>query len=155
MPETSQTIAFITALPTCWRSEVEGVHGDIEARKITWMGRAEDYGRAFTHGAIEAAIANTDAQLASIYDALYDRLIQFGAHPNEKSVSSSLKLDITAGETRLLQIYLQGDAHQLDHWIHTANQVGILVLKIFEQIHPQRFATIDAAKRISELSVGL
>jgi FAD/FMN-containing dehydrogenase len=91
--------------------------------------------RAFTHGAVREAVRATHAQLADIYDELYDRVIQFGAHPNEKSISGSLKLDLQRTETLLLQVYLQGDGAQLDHWIHTANQVGICVLKIFESVH--------------------
>jgi hypothetical protein len=66
-----------------------------------------------------------------------------------------MKLDIAEAETKLLQIYLQGDGHQLDYSIHTANQVGILVLKIFEKIHPARFVAIGAARRIDELAAGL
>ena len=85
---------------------------------------------------------------------LRNRVIQFGAHPNEKSISGSMKLDIAEAETKLLQIYLQGDGHQLDHSIHTANQVGILVLKIFEKIHPARFVAIGAAKALMSWRMG-
>lgn len=111
--------------------------------------------RVFTHGAVRAAIRASHAQLADIYDELYDRVIQFGAHPNEKSISGSLKLDIQKTETRLLQVYLQGDSPQLDHWIRTANQVGICVLKIFESIHVARFAALGMTAKIDALSRGL
>ena len=111
--------------------------------------------RAFTHGAVQSAIRQSDARLAEIYDDLYDRVIQFGAHPNEKSVSGSLKLDVQKTETVLLQIYLQGEGSQLDHWLHTANQVGICVLKVFEHIHTTRFADLGMSARIDALAKDL
>lgn len=111
--------------------------------------------RVFTHGAVQAAIAKADAAIAKAYDTLYDRVIQFGAHPNEKSISGSMKLDITDAQTLLQQVYLQGDGHQLDHWIHTANQVGICALKIFEKVHAKRFSDLGVESKIDALARGL
>ena len=111
--------------------------------------------RTFTHGAVQAAVANADAAIASAYNVLYDRVIQFGAHPNEKSISGSMKLDIDDAQTLLQQIYLQGDGHQLDHWIHTANQVGICALKIFEKVHAKRFSDLAVGPKIDALATGL
>jgi predicted ATP-binding protein involved in virulence len=82
------------------------------------------------------AVKKVDQRLGEIYEMLYDRTIQFGGHPNEKTVTQSMKLNITPGETRLDQIYLQGDGTILDHWIKTANQIGICVLKICPRRRP-------------------
>jgi FAD/FMN-containing dehydrogenase len=136
------------------------VHDDGSLAQVWWdrdqtADSEKNVRRAFTHGAVQAAIRKSDARLADIYDDLYDRVIQFGAHPNEKSISGSLKLDVQKAETRLLQIYLQGDGPQLDHWIHTANQVGICVLKVFEYIHVKRFADLSMTAKIGALSGGL
>jgi hypothetical protein len=111
--------------------------------------------RAFTHAAVQAAIRKNDARLADIYDELYDRAIQFGAHPNEKSISGSLKLDVQQKETKVHQIYLRGDGPALDHCIRTANRVGICVLKVFGHIHVKRFADLDMTPKIDALSRGL
>ena len=90
----------------------------------------------------------------SAYNALYDRVIQFGAHPNEKSISGSMKLDVTDAQTLLQQVYLQGDGHQLDHWILTANQVGVCALKIFEKVHAKRFSDLGVGPKIDALAAG-
>jgi hypothetical protein len=111
--------------------------------------------RAFTHGAFRAAIKKADAGLSAAYESLYDRLIQFGAHPNEKSISGNLKLEHSASQMQLQQVYLHGDGHQLDHWILTANQVGILILKIFEKIHVKRFSNLGVGPKIDRLADGL
>jgi len=137
--------AIVEAMPALRQSlEFAGyavlVHADPSLAQTWWdqdqsADAEKNVRRAFTHGAVHEALQASDAQLADIYDQLYDRVIQFGAHPNEKSISGSLKLDIQRTDTRLLQVYLQGDGPQLDHWIRTANQVGICVLKIFEKVH--------------------
>src|SRR5262249_22585002 len=107
------------------------------------------------HAAVQAAIRKKDARLADIYDKLYDLTIQFGAHPNEKSVSGSLKLDVQEKETQVHQIYLRGDGPALNHWIHTANQIGICVLNVFEHVHAKRFADLGMTPKIDALSGGL
>jgi hypothetical protein len=49
--------------------------------------------RAFQHRPIVVAIEARNPTLAKVYDELYDRTIQFGGHPNEKSITSNLKLN--------------------------------------------------------------
>jgi hypothetical protein len=136
------------------------VHDDPSLAKVWWDRDVtpEDERKArrtFTHGAVEAAIRKSDARLADIYDELYDRVIQFGGHPNEKSISGSLKLDLQEAETQLLQVYLQGDGPALDHWIRTANRSGICVLKVFEHVHAKRFAERGIGPKIDALARGL
>ena len=109
----------------------------------------------FTHSAVVRSVKAVDATLGGIYETLYDQLIQFGGHPNEKTISGSLKLDVTPEQTLLSQVYLQGDGHHLDHSIHTANQIGICILKIFEKVHPARFEALKAGPRIDALAKGL
>jgi FAD/FMN-containing dehydrogenase len=136
------------------------VHGDPALARLWWdrdKSEADEkkVRRSFTHAAVTTAVDNLDPALPTIYDTLYDRVIQFGAHPNEKSISGNLKFDIAEAETKLSQMYLQGDGQQLDHWIRTPNQVGIMMLKIFEKIHSARFAAIGAAPRIDVLARDL
>lgn len=111
--------------------------------------------KEFTGGAVVRAVKKVDQRLGEIYETLYDLTIQFGGHPNEKTVTQSLKLNITPGETRLDQIYLQGDGTILDHWIITGNRIGICVLKIFEHVHHERFKKLNVKARIDALAEGL
>jgi len=101
------------------------------------------------------AVKKLDERLGQIYEDLYDRTIQWGAHPNEKTVTQSLGLKSNPGETVLEQVYLQEDGYVLDSWIRTANQVGICVLKIFEFVHPERFEKLEVHARIDSLAQGL
>jgi hypothetical protein len=109
----------------------------------------------FTAGKMTRAVKKLDERLGQIYEDLYDRTIQWGAHPNEKTVTQSLGLKSNPGETVLEQVYLQEDGYVLDSWIRTANQVGICVLKIFEFVHPERFEKLEVHARIDSLAQGL
>ena len=93
--------------------------------------------------------------MSAAYGELYERLIQFGAHPNEKSITSNLRIEKGAGTMMLNQVYLQGDGKALDHWLRTASQLVICTLKIFERSHHARFAELKVSPRIAELALGL
>jgi hypothetical protein len=109
----------------------------------------------FQGGKIKAALTKLDQKVAAAYGELYERLIQFGAHPNEKSITSNLTIEKGAGTTTLNQVYLQGDGTSLDHWLRTAGQLGICTLKIFERIHHARFAELKVNPCIAALAQGL
>jgi hypothetical protein len=86
---------------------------------------------------------------------LYDRTIQYGGHPNEKTVTQNLRLGIAPEQTDIEQMYLQGNSDILDHWIYTANQIGICVLRIFEHVHHERFKKLNVKARTEPLAQGL
>ena len=111
--------------------------------------------KEFTTGAIIGAIKKLDQKLGEIYETLYDRTIQFGGHPNEKTITQNLRLDKAPTQTILEQAYLQGDGLVLDHWIRTANQIGICVLKVFEHVDHERFKTLNVRSRIETLAQRL
>jgi hypothetical protein len=117
--------------------------------------KSRDVRRSFTHGAIREALISYDSSLGSVYHHLYERLIQFGAHPNEKAVTANLALDVQKEQARVDQVYLQGDGIQLDHWLRTANQVGICILKAFGFVHLARYELLKVVDRISAIAQGL
>src|SRR5260370_42555922 len=57
-----------------------------------WLNRDDDPGSKsrFTNRAVREAISASDDELAVIYQDLYERTIDFGAHPNEKTVTANL-----------------------------------------------------------------
>ena len=109
----------------------------------------------FPAGEMKRAVKRLNEGLGKNYEDLYDRTIQWGGHPNEKTVTQSLGLKFRPGETVLEQVYLQGDGIPLDHWIRTGSQVGICVLKIFEHVHHERFEKLNVRARIDPLAQGL
>lgn len=126
-----------------------------------WWNRDNDpdskkkFVRAFTHGAIRSALERYNKSLSEAYEALYERTIQFGGHPNEKAVSANIRIQEGLRETKIDQVYLQGDGLALDQWIRTANQTGICILRTFVHIHPKRFEELDVERKIVPLASGL
>jgi hypothetical protein len=97
---------------------------------------------ALTAGAVKRAVKRLDERTGEIYEGLYDRTIQWGAHPNEKTVTQNLALKFNPGEMVIEQVYLQADGKPLDHGLRTAGQVGICALKIFEHSRTDVFVAI-------------
>lgn len=109
----------------------------------------------FTAANVKKSLVAKDAALATVYDTLYDRAIDFGAHPNEGGVSASTKMEKTPDQTKMLQIFLHGDGIPLEFALKNTAQVGICALKIFGHIFQPRYDTLGAFDKIKELEVGL
>lgn len=111
--------------------------------------------KAFSHGAVRDAIMSFAPDLPKIYDELYNRTIRFGAHPNQMGITSGLRIKSDADEFELIHLYLHGDGPILDHWIRTANQIGICILKIYSTLYPARFESLQAGPHMERLASGL
>jgi len=96
---------------------------------------------AFTQGNVRDCIQFYDAKLAQVYDDLYQRTIDTGAHPNELGVSGSMKItdDANSETVHIQQIFLQADGIQLDYSLKSTAQIGICSLHLFQWIFKERF----------------
>jgi hypothetical protein len=118
-----------------------------------WLNRDDDPGSKslFTNRAVRDAIASSDEKLASIYQDLYERTIDFGAHPNEKSVTANLiKGSLETGNAQF--VMLGGDSLALDHGLRTCAQVGICALKVLDLVFSELFAKINFKEKITKAS---
>lgn len=121
--------------------------GSDQERWMRWMDRHEPRTKTqqdkwrveFTHGKVARGITATDAAVGRFYTEMYDRVIDYGAHPNQlgDSMGSALE-DTDDGGMRFLTIYLHGDGLLLDFALRTTAQVGICVLRIAQLIYPLR-----------------
>ncbi len=118
--------------------------GDDQARWTRWMNRNDDekskeiVRKEFTHGAIKRALKAANAKIGGHFETLYERLIDFGAHPNEQGFSMSTKMQRSQNETHILSVYLHDDGVPLDFALKTTVQVAICVLQIAYLIYPTR-----------------
>lgn len=104
------------------------------------------------HGSIE----QHDKRLADVYDELYQRAIDTGAHPNDLAVSGSMKIDDDPGADRVLirQLYLH-DGFAMDYAQKSAAQIGICSLHLFQRVFKERFSLLGLTQRLQELKQGL
>ena len=97
----------------------------------------------FTHGKISRHLKSADAKLGGIYTELYDRTIDYGAHPNERGSSMNSEIiDGPDGGLKYQTLYLQGDGLLLDYCLKATAQVGLCVLRIARMIYPSRVKAV-------------
>lgn len=122
------------------------VGGDRE-RWTRWLARHDVRSRTqqskwkdeFTHGRVLRHLRTADPQLAEVYSGLYDRTIDYGAHPNERGISVGMNFEDTLdGGRRFNTIYLHGEGPILNLLLKSTAQVGICVLRIAQLIYPER-----------------
>ena len=86
-----------------------------------------------------AQLNSDDPVYGKAAKALYERTIDYGAHPNEQSVTTTMRL-IRDENTRIMQgIYLHGDDIQTQVAAITAAQVGVTSLNIFRNVFRHRY----------------
>lgn len=122
-----------------------------------WMRRHDDEGakrlvrREFQHVAVMDTLRGHDANLHPIIEHLYERAVDFGAHPNERAMTGSMQLEEGPDRVVLQQIYLHGDSLSLDHVIKTTAQIGLGSLSIFRHIFRQRFDLLGIQDVLDQL----
>lgn len=120
------------------------VHGDEKLAEV-WLRRSETKSAAqevrglFKQGLVRAAIKAKDPKVASDYGQLYERAIDFGAHPNEQAVLTNMVAGSLRGGGELQYSLLSGDGPLLDGILRSAVQTGICALHIFSHVFPARY----------------
>ena len=104
---------------------------------------------------IKKTVEKYDRHNARVFDELYQRAIDFGCHPNEGALTTSLKLIETDNKVDYLQICLHGDGIQLEYGLKTVAQTGICVLQVFQDVFKGRFELLGVRSSLLELRKGL
>jgi hypothetical protein len=119
-----------------------------------WLKRDEDpqAKSRFTNRAVREAIETHGQLLGAIYQDLYERTIDFGAHPNEKSVVANIvKGSVDTGNIQVRM--LAGDDVMLDLGLRTCAQVGICSLKVLNLVFGPQFAAQGFEEKIAKVSL--
>ena len=111
--------------------------------------------REFSLAKIKDSIASSDPGLNGIFCTLYERTIDFGAHPNEMSVTSGITIEEKENQKDLNLIYLHGDGLVLGHSLLTVAQVGVCVLLIFQEIFREQFELLGVSSELLKLQKSL
>ncbi|MER8761982.1 MULTISPECIES: hypothetical protein [unclassified Mesorhizobium] len=131
--------------------------GDDNARWKRWLDRGDSEAakkvvrNEFTESKIRKHIAATSTKLAQHFGMLYERLIDFGAHPNEQGFSMSTHIRKEGENVHFDTIYLHGDGLPLDLGLKTTAQVGIWVLHIAQLVYPAKFELLRIKDDLAEL----
>lgn len=127
---------------------------ELPERSVAWLNRGKDEDstkkcrKMFTYSAVKNNLLEQDKALGQEASLLYDRTIDYGAHPNFYGhiTTSDVK---TSGVT--VQFLMPGtDAFKL--CIQTAVEVTICSLRIFNHIFPDRFRSVGITERIDNIN---
>lgn len=120
-----------------------------------WLRRHEDEDTlraaksAFQIGRVRRSISNL--RTAEVFDVLYQRTIDFGAHPNERAITSSTRIVVQRRAREFQQTFLHGDGIQLEHALKTTAQAGVCALHLIEEAFPERFESVGATVLLQTL----
>jgi len=127
----------------------------------TWLKRDEspefkqEVKDRFAIGEIFRQLKSEDESLQDKAKSLYDTTIQYGGHPNEKSLSTVLKIDRADGKITFNVHYLTGDINVIKLSLVLLARVGVIALMISEKILAERFKIIGLSDKIKAASIGL
>lgn len=106
--------------------------------------------KLFTHARIVSEIYTHDKALAKVYDSLYERVIDLGAHPNEMQLTGNMVIDDTAEESSPQFMIMQGDGIPLELGLKTTINIGVFALEISQFIFDAR-DSFNIANRLNWL----
>ena len=146
------------ALRGCLESALYGLYlaGDSNRQEI-WLRRHDD-DASRRRSRKEFAIRNVldhlqsiDARTSNIAQSLYDRTIDYGAHPNERAVSTQIKTECDGSRADFTAEYFLcgGLPHQLS--LKSAAQVAICCLDIFYSVFRDRYRILGIDETLDRI----
>ena len=120
-----------------------------------WSKRGDDEAarklcvRTFSGRNLFDSLRARDHRLGEIAGQLYERTIDFGAHPNELGVGSTMDFEERPdGGISFAYTYLSGDGMPLRLCLKSLAQTGLIVLDILCLIFPKRFAHLKIPQQV-------
>ena len=111
--------------------------------------------RTFSNTSVLGTLAEIDRDLHATIKTLYERTIDFGGHPNERSVTSNMSMTRVGEVIVVRQLSLHGDSPALEHALKTAAQIGLGALYVFGAIFPDKFDNPDLVATMNQLRAHL
>jgi hypothetical protein len=136
------------------------LHRNAKVRMI-WLDRHKDVTameasrNALSHNKVKQTVEAANRHVAERFEKLYEWAIDFGAHPNERSVTGNMKIVEDKGRREMLAIMQHGDGPELDAALMTTARCGMCALEILQAIFNARFELLGVNAAMRELRRGL
>jgi hypothetical protein len=111
--------------------------------------------KAFRHEDIVTAVTAANAHAGKRFEDMYQKVIDLGGHPNERSVTANMKMIEEPDRRIMLGIMLHGDGLFLDHALKTVAQCGMISLEMLEIVYEAKFMLLGIKAAMLELRKGL
>lgn len=96
-------------------------------------------------------LAKIDNNLYQATNSLYNRTIDYGAHPNERALTSNLRRSEKNGYITFDLNYLTGDSPGLRLCLKSTAQIGVCSLYIFRHIYLERYDILGISAILDKL----
>ncbi|MTD94879.1 hypothetical protein GIW81_11105 [Hyphomicrobium sp. xq] len=107
--------------------------------------------KAFQHVAVVDSVKAANRHAAERFETIYQRTIDFGGHPNERSVTANIQVTEEPDRRQMLAILLHGDGVQLDMALKTVAQCGMIALELLETIYGPKFQLLGIKTAMLDL----
>ena len=157
-----QIVEAFMVLRGCLESALYGLYVAEDAnRQEIWLRRHDDDAsrrrvrNEFTIRNVLNHLQSIDANTHGIAQSLYERTIDYGAHPNPRAVHTQIKTE-SAGSRFIVtaQYFLCGDLPHRASLKSTA-QIGICCLDIFYTVFRDRYRILGIDQRLDHIRQGL
>lgn len=109
----------------------------------------------FKIGTLLGLAKTVDQSEGDVAALLYERTIDYGAHPNERALMQSLQIKHEADLFEFKTVYLEGDSDQLRFLLKTLAQVGVCTLSLFRVTYRERFDILGVTVSLEHIKKGL
>jgi len=126
-----------------------------------WLRRHDDHDafnaskNHFKISEIKKTIKASNRHMADVFDELYQRTIDFGAHPNERAITGNMMISEHDGRKEFQSIYLHNDGLALTHGLKTTAQIGVCALEILQDAFKPRFELLGVRAELLKIRKGL
>lgn len=86
---------------------------------------------------------------------LYDRTIDYGAHPNELALMQTLHIKEGEKKVEFKIVYLEGVSEQLALVLKTTAQIGVCSISLLRDIYKKRYDILGVTNILDNLKKGL
>jgi hypothetical protein len=131
------------------------------AVRLIWLNRHQSTAElkaardALTHVKVLATVTAVNQHAAKRFEELYQRTIDFGGHPNERSVTGNMKMVDEPDRRVMLMIMQHSDGPELDMALKTTAQCGMCALEMLQGAFNARFELLGINADMLVLRKGL
>jgi hypothetical protein len=111
--------------------------------------------KAFRHEDVVATVTAANMHAGKRFEDMYQKMIDLGGHPNERSVTANMKMIEETDRRVMLGIMQHGDGLFLDHALKTVAQCGLISLETLEIVYEAKFMLLGIKAAMLELRKGL
>jgi hypothetical protein len=151
-----------TLLRSCLENALYGFYlSRNPASRATWLRRHDDESSKkkvrseFQIRHLLHELGKEDATIGHAVEKLYERTIDYGAHPNESALLQTLMMEITDDHIDISLNYLMEDSPALRLSLRTVAQVGVCALEIFNLVFKERYDLLGLTETLTLLKKDL